>query len=116
MTLKLDDSALPAKVAAMGESKKAMPFVQGLKRRLATEPPETVFERRLVFDEVDTVKNAVASIARMTGAVEVRVIVVSEGAAGKGRRVDTKTEEIVDVPGLAEGAEPGNPKFEFENV
>jgi len=114
LALRTDDKALNARIAGMGEMKKAMPFVQGIKRRLQVEPYETVFDRKLVFDEVAVLKEVVAGIGKMTGAVEIRVVTIEEN--GKGKRVDGGREEEVDVPAMAESAEPGNPKFEFENV
>lgn len=55
-----DDKALTMKVTKMGEAKKAMPFVQALKKRLAMgEKPEVVFSRKLAFDEVETLQNMV---------------------------------------------------------
>ncbi|CUS12596.1 unnamed protein product [Tuber aestivum] len=114
LTLRTDDSLLNARIAGMGEMKKAMPFVQGIKRRLQVEPYETVFNRKLVFDEVAVLNEVVSGIGKMTGAVEVRVVVIEEN--GRGKRVDGGGEEEVSVPAIAESAEPGNPRFEFENV
>ncbi|PUU78530.1 hypothetical protein B9Z19DRAFT_1083939 [Tuber borchii] len=114
LALRTDDKVLNARIAGMGEMKKAMPFVQGIKRRLQVEPYETVFDRKLVFDEVAVLKEVVAGIGKMTGAVEVRVVIIEEN--GKGKRVDGGGEEEVSVPVMAESAEPGNPRFEFENV
>jgi len=115
LTLRTDEKVLDARIKGMGEMKKAMPFVQGIKRRLQVEPCETVFDRKLVFDEVVVLKEAIAGIGKAAGAVEVRVVVIEEN--GKGKRVDGGGgEEEVDVPAMAENAEPGNPRFEFENV
>lgn len=86
----------------LGEMKKAMPFVQGLKRRLANEPPTVVFERKLVFDEVETLKQVLPALKKNTGCQQIDIVVVEEG--GKG------------LSPIAENAEPGNPKFEFENI
>jgi leucyl-tRNA synthetase len=113
VTLSINDKELNGKVAKMGEMKKAMPFVQGLKKRLTTESPETVFNRKLAFDEVATLKEIVPGLKRTTGAKEVVVVAVDEG--GKtGKTADG--EAVENLPPLAEGAEPGNPRFEFTNI
>ena len=113
VTLSLNEKELNGKVAKMGEMKKAMPFVQSLKKRLAVENPETVFERKLAFDEVQTLKEIVPTLQRMTGCKNVAVVVVEEG--GKtGKDLDGGIVE--NLPLLAEGADPGNPRFEFTNI
>jgi leucyl-tRNA synthetase len=52
---KIDDKELNGRIGKMGEMKKAMPFVQALKKRLRDgEPAEAVLERKLAFDEKKT--------------------------------------------------------------
>jgi len=102
-----DDRALNGQVAKMGkgpEMKKAMPFVQGLKKRLVvnSESPETVFERRLPFDEVEILNEMKKGLMRTTGCKDVVVTVVGEDKTG--------------LPVMAEHAIPGSPSFLFENV
>jgi len=102
-----DDKALNAQVAKMGkgpEMKKAMPFVQGLKKRLVVnkEAPEVVFERKLPFDEVSVLEEMKKGLMRTTGCKEVVVITVGEDKSG--------------LPPLAEYAVPGQPTFSFENI
>lgn len=54
-TQKIDDKELNGRIGKMGEMKKAMPFVQALKRRLKDgEPAEVVLARKLAFDEKET--------------------------------------------------------------
>lgn len=102
----------------MGEGKKAMPFVQALRRRLANgESAESVFERKLLFDELDTLRKMAAGLRRTTGCTTVDVVAVEEG--GKVGRVvlgegEGKSRER--LPPVAEAAVPGNPSFYFENV
>ena len=51
----VDDKALNGRIGKMGEMKKAMPFVQTLKKRLRDgEPAESVLSRKLSFDEKKT--------------------------------------------------------------
>ena len=89
----------------MGEVKKAMPFVQALKSRLVSqkEDPNTVFDRRLAFDEVEMLESMKKGLMKATGCKEV-VVVRVEDANKQG------------LPSTAENALPGSPSFLFENV
>jgi len=52
---RVDDKELNGRIGKMGEMKKAMPFVQALKKRLRDgEPADAVLERKLAFDEKKT--------------------------------------------------------------
>lgn len=109
-----DDKALNAKVAKMGEMKKAMPFVQGLKKRLmAGEKPEMVFERKLAFDEIEVLKNMVPGLKKAAGLSQVEIVKVEEG--GKTGHV-VGGGPVENLSHIAEGAVPGVPTFAFENV
>lgn len=112
----INDKELIPKVTKMGEGKKAMPFVQALKKRLVNgESPESVFERKLMFDELDTLRKMAAGLRRTTGCKTVDVVAVEEG--GKvGRVVLGEGERREGLPSVAEAAVPGNPSFHFENV
>ena len=113
------DKEMGAKVAKMGEAKKAMPFVQGLRKRLGQgESPSLVFDRRLAFDEVEVLNEMVKGLKKTTGCKELDVVRVDEGGktgvvvagdAESGKRME-------GLPQSAEGAVPGNPTFHFENV
>lgn len=99
------------------EMKKAMPFVQGLSKRLQAEKPEAVFDRKLPFDEVETLRNVVPQLKKLTGAQVVEVVVVEEGVKTGKRVVGEKEGETVDVlPPGADSAVPGEPKLEFVNI
>lgn len=98
----MNDKELNPKVQRLGETKKAMPFVQGLKRRLQVEPPATVFERKLVFDEVETLKQVLPTLKKNTGCQTIDILIVEDGGNG--------------LSSIAENAEPGYPKFEFMNI
>jgi leucyl-tRNA synthetase len=109
-----DDKALNGKIAKMGEMKKAMPFVQALKRRLvAGESPEAIFERKLAFDELATLKNMVPGLKKAAGLTVVEIIRVDEG--GK-TGTNIEGQAVQDLPPFAESAVPGVPTFSFENV
>ncbi|KAJ5168003.1 Leucine--tRNA ligase cytoplasmic [Penicillium canariense] len=114
LTVTIDDKDLNAKVGKLGEMKKAMPFVQTLKRRLINnrEVPELVFERKLPFDEFAILSEMVGGLKRTSGYKEIEVIAVNEGG---------KTGEVVGTgetrEGLsAENSVPGQPSFMFTNV
>jgi len=117
-SLTIDDKALNAKVSKAGEMKKAMPFVQGLKRRLVQqkEKPETVFNRKLAFDELAVLKEMRRGLMRTTGCRDVSIVSVKE-VGGKGVGGVTMEGEIVEgLQPVAESAVPGQPSFHFENV
>jgi len=101
-----DDKMLNGKVAQMGkgpEMKKAMPFVQSLKKRIVGgEKPASVFERKLPFDEVAILDEMKKGLMKITGCREVEVVSVGEEKQG--------------LPPMAESALPGSPTFLFENI
>ena len=110
----VDDKELNGKISKMGEMKKAMPFVQALKRRLVGgEKPEVVFERKLAFDEIKTLENMVNGLKKAAGLSVVEVVQVEEG--GKTGKI-VGGGEVNGLPVEAEKAVPGVPTFSFENV
>ncbi|KAF2090274.1 leucyl-tRNA synthetase [Saccharata proteae CBS 121410] len=101
------------------EMKKAMPFVQGLKRRLDTgEKADLVFDRKLPFDELATLSEMVPGLKQTVPKLKiVEIISISEG--GKTGTVvggDGHGEKKESLPQPAEGAVPGQPTFHFENL
>lgn len=111
----MNDKELNGKIAKMGEMKKAMPFVMGLKKRLmAGEKPDLVFNRKLAFDEVQTLKNMVPGLKKAAGLSMVELVEVAEG--GKTGKVVGEDREVSGLPPQAESAVPGAPTFSFENV
>jgi len=115
INISVNDKELNAKVGKLGEMKKAMPFVQSLKRRLiqGKEKPETVFNRELAFDELQVLADMVGSLKKTTGCRMVEVIAVEEGG-----RLGTTIhgEKREELPAVAEAAVPGQPSFHFENL
>lgn len=112
----LDDKAIMTKIGKMGEMKKAMPFVQALKKRLqAGEDPSVVFSRKLAFDEKATLIDMSSGLVRTAGLTQLEILEVEEG--GKKGRSIVNPEKVVDitVPN-AEAAVPGVPTFYFENI
>ncbi|KAH6682803.1 leucyl-tRNA synthetase-like protein [Halenospora varia] len=114
-TNSVNDKELNGKISKMGEMKKAMPFVQMLKKRLVGgEKPEMIFERKLGFDEIKTLGNMVPGLKKAAGLTEVDIVEVAEG--GKSGKVVGSGEVKEGLPQPAEGAVPGVPTFHFENV
>lgn len=114
LNISINDKELNAKVGKLGEMKKAMPFVQGLKRRLvqASEDPDTVFERKLPFDEFAVLTEMIVGLKRTSGYREIEVVAVDEG--GKSGEVVGTGEKREGLQ--AENAVPGTPSFQFANV
>lgn len=102
------------------ESKKAMPFINGLKRRLDNgEPQDIVLNRDLAFDQLSTLRAMVPGLKQtIQKCVDVEIISVAEG--GKEGFVikedGSQGEQKTDLPQTAASAEPGSPSFAFENV
>ena len=114
VSISFDDKDLNAKVGKLGEMKKAMPFVQGLKKRLVQgkEQPEAVFDRKLPFDEFAILSEMVGGLLRITGAKEIEIVAVDEG--GKSGEVLGTGEKKEGIS--AENAVPGQPSFQFVNI
>ncbi|KAK3056383.1 cytosolic leucyl tRNA synthetase [Extremus antarcticus] len=125
--MRLDVSAVSKQISKQ-ESKRAMPFVQQLKKSLeGGVPAEEVFGRKLAFDEVEVLGEMVSGLkATVVKCKVVEVVVVEEGegvrASGKMGKVVASSEEgkvgkeRTEMPASAEGAVPGQPTFYFENV
>ncbi|KZZ97013.1 leucyl-tRNA synthetase, cytoplasmic [Ascosphaera apis ARSEF 7405] len=115
VSLTVNDKELKAKAGKFGEMKKAMPFVQELKRKLISnkESPETVFDRKLGFDELDVLKHMVGHLTKLTSAQTVEIVAVDEGAK---TGTTLSGEKVEGLPPVAESAVPGSPSFHFENI
>lgn len=97
------------------EMKKAMPFVQTLKKRLDNgESQETVLERKLPFDEVTVLKEMVSGLLTTVPKLKSVKIVLVDDDGKSGVSVDG--EKIEGLGNHAGFAEPGQPSFEFSNV
>jgi len=117
LTLTLDDKAVNTAIPN-NEKKKAVPFVQGLKRRLmAGERGEVVFERRLAFEEGEVLGMMVMGLRKTTGCRIIEVVEVEEGGGRGvvrvGEGLGEVRENLAQVAGMAV---PGQPSFLFENV
>ncbi|KAF2655944.1 leucyl-tRNA synthetase-like protein [Lophiostoma macrostomum CBS 122681] len=105
------------------ESKKAMPFINALKRRLdAGESADVVLNRQLAFNELDVLRAMVPGLKQtVQKCVAVEIVSVADGADGKktGYVVNedgSKGEEKSELGPGASSAEPGSPGFAFENL
>lgn len=105
------------------DSKKAMPFVQGLKRSLDNGvQPDAVFERKMAFDEVEVLREMMPGLRQsLQRCVAVEVLLVEDG--GKAGQVvgaiggsAAEGERKEGLAQAAEGAMPGQPTFFFENI
>lgn len=104
------------------DAKKAMPFVTAWKKRLeAGESAESVFNRKLPFDELAVLKQTCVGLKQAVQKCQlVEIVSVEEG--GKKGVVVGGTEGVKegeardDLPIYAESCQPGKPSFNFENV
>ncbi|KAF1948414.1 leucyl-tRNA synthetase [Byssothecium circinans] len=109
-----------SKTIDKSESKKAMPFINNLKRRLDNgESKDVVLNRELGFDELATLRAMVPGLkSTVQKCVAVEIIRVDEG--GKSGVVinedGSEGERKEELAPSAGSAEPGNPGFAFENV
>lgn len=102
-------------------TKKAMPFVQQLKKRLeGGEASAGVFGRKLQFDEMAVLEEMVPGLQNtIQKCITIELVAVEEGnkegqvvGGNGGKKGDVRAE----LPQVADGAMPGAPTFHFENV
>lgn len=118
-TGEVDMKALTPKIEK-SEMKKAMSFIQSLKKRLeGGEPKSTVFERKLPFEELEVLNEMRAGLKQTVQKCRiVEIVRVEEGGKsgvviGEDLSVQDRRE---DLPIFAEAAVPGSPTFLFENI
>ncbi|KAL1720389.1 hypothetical protein EV715DRAFT_262713 [Schizophyllum commune] len=104
---KVDDAKVRALLTERGliKDKRAMPFVQAFKKRMAQFGAQTAFRRTLPFSESVVLKEILPYLKKTLGLAEADVFTVEEALQKEGC-----TKSIV------ESAEPGNPGFEYRNV
>lgn len=112
-----DNKAIKEKVGK--DMKRAMPFISLLKQRLDVESPETVFNRELSFNEIETVKTVLSLLKKspsQLNAAEIQAVAFENGAkVGK----DIVTGEEVAITAAAkiiENAVPGQPGIVLKNI
>lgn len=112
----VNEKELSGKVGKMGETKKAMPFIMAVKKRLLAGEDETVvLERKLAFDEQAILLEMVSGLKRTTGFATIVVVAVSEGSK-KGKDLTDGGKEVDVTNPVSGNAVPGTPSFLFENV
>ncbi|ODV97801.1 hypothetical protein PACTADRAFT_83214 [Pachysolen tannophilus NRRL Y-2460] len=112
-----DNSQLKQKINGK-DMKRAMPFISLLKQRLTTEPAEVVFNRKLSFDEIETVKKVLAILKRSTSIFNCQEIQAISFASGETVGTDIITGEKVEIvasPKVIEAAIPGQPGVVITN-
>lgn len=116
---KLDDMKLVKGLIDGKDMKRAMPFINELKKQLATEKADEVFNRELLFDEIDVVRQALESIKKAPTIIKVaEVKIVSfENGASVGKEVISEQE--IEIPAKVksiENAVPGQPAVLIKNL
>lgn len=111
-----DNKQIKTKVGK--DMKRAMPFIMFLKERLVKESPEVVFNRKLTFDELDTIKSTLELIQRAPYKLKVELVEVISFENGQKTGTNSKGEQvdIVASPKIVEGAVPGEPGIQITNV
>lgn len=116
---KLNDMKIVKEQIDGKDMKRAMPFINELKKQLTLEKAEEVFNRELLFNEVDIVKQALDSIKKAPtsiNVVEVNVVSFDNGAsAGKNVLTDADVEIPAKVKSI-ENAVPGQPAVLIKNL
>lgn len=108
-------------VSELGDVKRGMQFVNHLKTRLTTggESPDAVFNRNLVFNEVETLKEVLPILEKSPQASNIeRVAIIILDEEDKKKGVDACTGEKVEVPSAKniQEAVPGNPGMALVNI
>jgi len=108
---KVDDEKLRELLIKSGliKDKRAMPFAQLFKKRIASMGAHAAFNRTLPFSEVDVLKDLAPYLKRTLQLEDIDVY-VAENAIREGKQGPGFTKHIIEL------AEPSQPSFEFMNV
>jgi leucyl-tRNA synthetase len=101
------------------DMKRAMPFISVLKQRLLTEDPETVFNRKLTFNELDILTTVPEIVKRAPYSINVTdVEIISFDAGSKiGKNVLTNEDYHITITGkVIDSAVPGEPGIMINNI
>lgn len=116
---KLDDMKLVKEQIDGKDMKRAMPFINELKKQLTAEKPEEVFNRELLFDEIDVVRQAIDSIKKAPTSINVSKVEVVSFGNGSATGKDVLSEKEVDIPQKVksiDNAVPGQPAVLIKNL
>ncbi|KAJ7058263.1 hypothetical protein C8F01DRAFT_1150205 [Mycena amicta] len=107
---KVDDAKVRGLLTERGliKDKRAMPFVQDFKKRMAQFGAQTAFRRTLPFSEREVLSNIQPYLKRTLALSSVEVYSVEEALAKGGEEGFT--------PIVIESSQPANPAFEYRNV
>ena len=112
-----DNKVIKEKVGK--DMKRAMPFINFLKQRLAKESPKTVFNRKLTFDEGELLKQVVPNLTKSTTTVKIAEIKLISFPHGSKIGTDILTGEEVEITAtgkVVEAAVPGEPGIIIKNT
>ncbi|KAH7145475.1 hypothetical protein B0J13DRAFT_595402 [Dactylonectria estremocensis] len=114
LTKSVDDKVLASRIDKT-EKKRAMAFLQSLKKRVQSgESEKDVFDRKLPFDEEQVLVSMLDTLKRSANLKEIQVLNVQRGGV---QGVDVVTGQVVEnMLSIAESAVPANPAFFFANV
>ncbi|KAF5345811.1 hypothetical protein D9756_010874 [Leucocoprinus leucothites] len=109
---KVDDAKVKELLVKKGliKDKRAMPFIQAFKKRMAQYGAQTAFNRTLPFSESQVLRELAPYLKKSLGLVDVEILSVGEAI----QRVQGG--EAGFTKALIEGSEPGAPGFEYWNV
>lgn len=113
------DSKTVAGQINKADLKKAMPFIQTLKKRIDSgESPEHVFSEHLQFDERQALREMIPGLKSASRKLEVVELVLVKEGDETGEVITTGSEggQRVPLSPMAAGALPGNPAFLFANI
>ena len=116
---KLEDMKFVKEQIDGKDMKRAMPFINELKKQLLTEKADEVFNRELLFDEIDVVRQAVNSIKKSPTAINVTDVKIVSFANGSTTGKNILTEENVEIPQKIksiDNAVPGQPAVIIKNI
>ncbi|KAJ7222478.1 hypothetical protein GGX14DRAFT_428848 [Mycena pura] len=108
-TDKVDDAKVRALLTERGliKDKRAMPFVQDFKKRMAQFGAQTAFRRTLPFSEKDVLSEIVTYLKKSLTLTDVEIYSVKDALA---KQEDGFTKSIIET------SEPGSPAFEYRNT
>jgi leucyl-tRNA synthetase len=107
-TQTVDDAKIREELTKQGliKDKRAMPFVQGFKKRIAQFGATTAFRRALPFSEVAVLAEFIPYLKKSLNLVDVEIVTVEQARAKEGEYSSN----------FIESSEPGSPAFEYRNV
>ncbi|KAK0189731.1 hypothetical protein F5146DRAFT_1139201 [Armillaria mellea] len=107
---KFDDAKVKELLIQKGliKDKRAMPFIQGFKKRIQQFGAETAFHRTLPFSESAVLAEMLSYLKKTLSLVDADILSVEEAIEKQEKAGFTKS--------IIESSEPGCPAFEYRNV